>query len=459
MGSASYWYLAPVLFAVVARLLLLNNAVVPRNALPKHLLGHPIYVKKDLITPTVGEELVELVDAIGLNKGYPTNTADVNFYHTEHEHVGEATAAKVMPDGRVLCDNPFLIPSMDRKQCVLAGRMDIGRHLILTGGARGLREKYEKIISRVQSFGAYHFDLNAYPAISRLFADEKFLGTAKMVCPADKQHLDPFQFNFIIQIPGQTVATHIDGVYFKGASRFQFPQWLLAAMKFSGMWDEKFVDQVQVVGYLHRWEPTEAVDTSVDHDNFGSFIYWNNNDPKPNRVLPHPLSGSVVDGSKVVHAASVYRMEDDIPLIDKSIVHWLKKESGENDRWTLTNERDGVLRNYSFDDLRISIVYRARCFANDAELESYRKTLHGKDGEDGRMSLDGILEKFLADLIAKGKLAKGSTLESVPRLDLALMIMDVYIKYPLPSEPVIPWNYCALGRLIPALNGVLGLVC
>jgi len=48
-------------------------------------------------------------------------------------------------------------------------------------------------------------------------------------------------------------ATHLDGVYFWGATRFQFPQWLLAAMKFSGMWEKEFVDQVQVVAYYHQW--------------------------------------------------------------------------------------------------------------------------------------------------------------------------------------------------------------
>ena len=40
---------------------------------------------------------------------------------------------------------------------------------MLTGGALGLREKYDTIISRVQSFGAYHFNLNTYPVVSRLF--------------------------------------------------------------------------------------------------------------------------------------------------------------------------------------------------------------------------------------------------------------------------------------------------
>lgn len=37
---------------------------------------------------------------------------------------------------------------------------------------------------------------------------------------------DPFQFNFILSVPGQTVALHLDAPYFFGATRFQVPQWL-----------------------------------------------------------------------------------------------------------------------------------------------------------------------------------------------------------------------------------------
>ena len=40
---------------------------------------------------------------------------------------------------------------------------------MLTGGALGLREKYDTIISRVQSFGAYHFNINNFSVVSRLF--------------------------------------------------------------------------------------------------------------------------------------------------------------------------------------------------------------------------------------------------------------------------------------------------
>jgi len=101
------------------------------------------------------------------------------------------------------------------------------------------------------------FDLQEFPIISKLFEDQKFRHMAQTICPDDQQHLDPFQFNIIIQTPGQSVATHIDGVYFWGASRFQFPQWLLAVMKFSGLFEDRFVHQVQVVAYLHNWAPEE----------------------------------------------------------------------------------------------------------------------------------------------------------------------------------------------------------
>lgn len=106
--------------------------------------------------------------------------------------------------------------------------------------------------------------------MAELFDSPKFIAAAQAVCPADKPVLDPFQFNFIIQargaacsigaqccechasslwgpqVPGQTVAAHIDADYFWGADRFHVPQWLLAVMTFSGLWQDRFVDQVQV---------------------------------------------------------------------------------------------------------------------------------------------------------------------------------------------------------------------
>ncbi len=115
---------------------------------------------------------------------------------------------------------------------------------------------------------------------------------------------------------------HLDAPYFWGASRVSVPQWLLVSMVFSGLFQDKFVDQVQVspsaaaapppctaplhrrhapsrrrlqvVAYLHEWTD----------DRGGAFVYWKDNSGQMHSVPPSPLSGSSVDGSKTVHAGA-----------------------------------------------------------------------------------------------------------------------------------------------------------
>ena len=99
--------LGVLLLACLVGLGLRSPHLVPRNALPHHLLHHPVYVQRDLISPDVGAALVQLVRDIGSRDGFPTNAVDTAFYHTEHEHVGEARAMGT--DGK--CDHPYLIPS------------------------------------------------------------------------------------------------------------------------------------------------------------------------------------------------------------------------------------------------------------------------------------------------------------------------------------------------------------
>jgi hypothetical protein len=97
----------------------------------------------------------------------------------------------------------------------------------IKGGVEGRKESFDALVSRVSSFGKYHFlpppkpnaailqndnqpsesntnDGNRniptkYPAIEALFASREFQEAAKAICPLDNQLLDPFQFNFIMQ--------------------------------------------------------------------------------------------------------------------------------------------------------------------------------------------------------------------------------------------------------------------
>ena len=73
--------------------------------------------------------------------------------------------------------------------------------------------------------------------------------------------------------------------------------------------------------------------------------------------------------------------------------------------------------------------------------------------------MEEVLSKFVGELVRMGKLKEGSTLDSLDRLELSLLILDTFITYPLPSTPLIPWNYCALSRLAPALKVPLSPIC
>lgn len=144
---------------VVACLVYAAIEYVRRPHIPAHLLGHPIVVVPDLLTPEQGAGLLSLVKRL---KDYPVVTnAEGGFYNVTHEHIGEAQPASF--GGR--CAHPYLVPSADRTLCILPGRVDVGRHLLLSGGADGLKERHASIVSRVLSFMRYHFDPQAFPEV------------------------------------------------------------------------------------------------------------------------------------------------------------------------------------------------------------------------------------------------------------------------------------------------------
>ena len=102
-------------------------------------------------------------------------------------------------------------------------------------------------------------------------------------------------------------------------------------MVFSNLFQDKFIDQVQVVGYLHQWEArgnTSITSDIASHDIGGDFVYFQNN-TSFRIVSPNPLSGSFIDGSKMLHAAKVYSPHVKAPHIDKNKDTVLRYVGGE----------------------------------------------------------------------------------------------------------------------------------
>merc|ERR1712146_709295 len=81
----------------------------------------------------------------------------------------------------------------------------------------------------------------------------------------------------------------------------------------------------------------------------GQFVYWDTKQTEPRKIPPIPLAGSIVDGSKTVHAATVYQPHVKAPAIDKSVENKLVYKG--DDIWELYS--NGTLfSSYTTDDLR-----------------------------------------------------------------------------------------------------------
>ena len=417
-----------------------------KSQIPNHLLGHKVLSVPQIISPENSKKLNAILREL---RNYPTNVnADLKTGYTGcTEEIGEAIP--ILPSGK--CPNPLLVPNMNKSSCILPQRVDVGKHFISTGGPDAIREDIKAMTTRVQSFAQYLTKdaFEKYPIFSELFGTAEFINSAKAICPADAQVLDPFQFSFILQIPGQTVATHVDAPYFWGANRCNVPQWLLASMLFSNLFHKLFINQVQVVGYIHEWSPKQEQQLLINNHSKitigGDFIYYDTADGSYKSLNAEPLSGNVVDGSKTVHAAKVYRPDIKAPFINKDKNIQLVYQ--ENEIWYLldkdTNEK---LAEYTSNQLRISLVYRARCFSSEEEKLKYKNF-------QSNISISNILEVFINDLILNGKLSIEDS-ETIGKLELASLIMENYIKYPMPTlrEAWIPFNYCALPLMFPWLN-------
>jgi hypothetical protein len=194
-----------LVIAIVAALGAIYLQLLPRTYIPPHLLGNTAFKEDNLISPELVKELVTLMKSF---KTFPNNVdqSKGQGFKPVHEHIGEAEP--IQPDGT--CKNSLLFPNSDKTLCIFPQRIDIGKHYILSGGLDGSKENHHDLIDRVSSFGRYTFlsDIEKYPAVKTLFNSEKFQTAAKSVCPNydNDTVLDTFQFNYIMQVPGNILA-------------------------------------------------------------------------------------------------------------------------------------------------------------------------------------------------------------------------------------------------------------
>ena len=277
-------------------------------------------------------------------------------------------------------------------------RYDAARNFVQT---RAGQDTVEKLASRTNYFrDTFAYEQPLFPEIAFFQQLPQFVEAAQRV--TGRRIVRPAIVYLNILVPGQELALHTDVPEFRGANRTREPEWLLVAMHHSRLFEP--------------WRRHIATGVSWYHDcEGGDFVYYPNGaDQPPRRLQVRCNTAIVLDTDSVFHGIDPVALRNTaLPPIEPGV----RLHRDDDEHWSV--RRDGAVRAvYNWDDLRLSISWKAWCFADEHELRI--NDYHSDD-----LTLDQILDTFIGDLRQRGKIS------SRPDDDtLARMILDEYIRFP-----------------------------
>lgn len=289
----------------------------------------------------------------------------------------------------------------------LPQRFDSAFNYVRTGGRFGQasKEDLSQLVARTNYFRetyAYGEDIHA-PGIEPFFHFEGFIEGAREIF--GRPVVEPAIVFANILLPGQELAIHTDVPEFRGISRKHHPQWLCVVMHHSGLFD--------------RWRMPIATAVSwYQNTNGGAFAFYPDGADAPAVAQPVRFNTAVIlDTDSVFHGVDrVAAPTDSAPPFKPGMrVHSLGEGTG---RWEVRSG-DSPIAQYSWDEMRFSVSWKAYCFTDEHERDSWRS------GADD-LSLEVVLETLENDLRERGRIQDARP----PQKEFAETLVDEYIEFP-----------------------------
>jgi hypothetical protein len=288
----------------------------------------------------------------------------------------------------------------------LTQRHDAVLNYLKAGGMHGAGEPVSVLAARTNYFREeYAYGTEALiEGIEPFLFHEGFVEAARHI--HGRQVIEPAIVFANLMVPGQELALHTDVPEFRGVNRKLHPQWLLVAMRHSELFED--------------WRMPIATGVAWFHDcDGGEFAFY------PDGADGPPVYHKVAyNTALLVDTDSVFHGVDRVAPGDATELPALKpgmQLTFEGDgRWCV-RDGDRIVAEYPWDELRFSISWKAYCFTDEAERDAWRT--HTDD-----LSLDATVATFVGDLRVRGRI----TGETPPPRELALMIIDEYIRFPPP---------------------------
>lgn len=287
-----------------------------------------------------------------------------------------------------------------------AQRQDAVANFLRTGGLAGVDEPIATLAVRTSYFREEY----AYGDDVRIAGIEPFLHHEGFVEAARRVHgrdvIEPAIAYANLMVPGQELAIHTDVPEFRGANRKAIPQWLLAVMHHSGLFEEYRMPIATAVAWFH------------DCDG-GELAYWP--DGPDARAARHDVrfnTAMVLDTDSVFHG--VERIAEvpagELPPLRPGMT----LEHDDADSWLVRAANGDVVTRYRWDELRFSVSWKAYCFRDTAERDAWRA--HADD-----LTIDIAVDRLVDDLHARGLVA----LDVARDERLGQLLIDEYIRFPV----------------------------
>jgi hypothetical protein len=287
-------------------------------------------------------------------------------------------------------------------------RHDAAMNYVRTGGRFGRRETFEQLSVRTNYFReTYAYDRPVVDGIAGFLWHEGFVEAARSVF--DRPVIAPAIVYANLLVPGQELAVHTDVPEFRGANRTKDPEWLMVVMHHSGLFE--------------RWRMPIATGVSWFRGcRGGEFAFYPEGAGGAPATVPAAHNTAILlDTDSVFHGVDRVA-ETTQPIPPLQIGMRLTYEG--DDRWRVGHGDDAAVR-YHWDDIRFSVSWKAYCYTDEAERRMVEE--HTDD-----LTRPGIMDTLLADLRRRGRLA-----DQMPGgADLALLLIDEYIRFPEPAESV-----------------------
>ena len=296
----------------------------------------------------------------------------------------------------------------------LAQRIDAARNYVRTGGRFGRAEPSRTLALRTN----YLRETYAYGDQLYVEGVESFRSHPALIDAArrlyDRPVIEPAIVYANLLLPGQELAVHTDVPEFRGANRKVVPQWLLVVMHHSRLFDEWRMPIATGIAYFapKGGEPTG-----------GALAYYPDGPDGPVQVFDARHNTAVMlDTDSVFHGVDRVGPVDAEPF---AVAPGNVLRFDGDGAWSIrpNAESDERLLELAWRDLRFSVSWKAYCFADEHERDTWRT--HTDD-----LTLERILAVLRDDLDDRGILDRAAR---PPDSELALLLIDTYERYPEPQ--------------------------